>query len=91
MSFCVGEEQFEKTNKPRLNGYKQHGGAAGGGGGCMPFRDSSLVISQCSASPPVTVQAAAIGLAHINSTVCDRFRLLGLCRQSTDICTGSSS
>lgn len=39
------------------------------------------MISQCSKCPSVMVQAAAIGLAHIKSTVCDRFRLLGLCRQ----------
>lgn len=40
----------------------------------MPFRDSSPVFSQCSKSLAVTVQAAAIGLAHVMATICDRFK-----------------
>lgn len=47
----------------------------------MPFRDSSLVFSQCSKSLAVTVHAAAIGLAHVMSTICERFKHLGLWRQ----------
>lgn len=47
----------------------------------VPFRDSSPVFSQCSKSLAVMVQAAAIGLAHVMSTICDRFKHFGLWRQ----------
>lgn len=44
----------------------------------MPFRASSPEFSPCSKSLAVMVQAAAIGLAHVMSTICDRFKHFSL-------------
>lgn len=78
-AFLCGRTAISNPEKnPWLSSDRLH---EGGRREDMPFRDSSPVFSQCSESLAAAVQAAAIGLAHVMSTICDRFKHFGLCRQ----------